>query len=176
MAVVRSFEGIVPTLGEGVFLAETAAVIGDVAIGDRSSVWYSTVIRGDVFHIRVGSETSIQDGTVLHVTGGLHATIVGDRVTVGHSVTLHGCTVADECIIGMGATILDRAVIGTHCIVGAGALVTPGTEIPEGHLAVGAPARVKRPLTDEELSWIKSSAAGYVDLASRYLAAAQPNR
>lgn len=176
MAVVRSFEGIVPTLGEGVFLAETAAVIGDVAIGDRSSVWYSTVIRGDVFHIRVGAETSIQDGTVLHVTGGIHATIVGDRVTVGHSVTLHGCTVADECIIGMGATILDRAVIGMHCIVGAGALVTPGTEIPEGHLAVGAPARVKRPLTDEERAWIKSSAAGYVDLASRYLAAAQPNR
>jgi len=175
MAVVRSFNDVVPTLGQDVFLAETAAVIGDVVIGDRSSVWYSSVIRGDVFHIRVGAETSIQDGAILHVTGGRYPTLIGDRVTVGHSAIVHGCTVGDECIIGMGSTILDRAVIGTHCIVGAGALVTPGTQIPEGHLAVGAPARVKRELTDDELAWIKKSAAGYVDLASRYLAAAQPN-
>lgn len=170
MAIVRSYGSSTPNIGEGVFLAETAAVIGDVVIGDRSSIWYSTVLRGDVFHIRIGSETSIQDNSVVHVTSGQHATIVGDRVTVGHSVTLHGCTVADECIIGMGSVVLDRARIGTRCIVGAGALVTPGTEIPEGHLAVGAPARVKRKLTDAELAWIRTSADHYVNLSARYLA------
>jgi carbonic anhydrase/acetyltransferase-like protein (isoleucine patch superfamily) len=176
MAVVRSYQGVTPTLGEGVFLAETAAVIGDVVVGARSSIWYGAVARGDVFHIRIGAETSIQDGSVLHVTSGRHATIVGDRVTVGHQVTLHGCTVADRAIVGMGAVVLDRARIGTRCIVGAGALVTPGTEIPDGHLAVGSPARVKRPLTEEELAWIETSADHYVELAARYLAGSLPKR
>lgn len=170
-AVIRPFAGKAPVLGTGVFVAETAAVIGDVVIGDRSSIWYGAVLRGDVFHIRVGAETSIQDNTVLHVTSGQHATVVGDRVTVGHSVTLHGCTVGDRCIIGMGSTVLDEADIGERCIVGAGALVTPRTRIPPGHLAVGSPARVKRPLNDAELAAFDQSALHYVELAKAYLAA-----
>src|SRR5205814_3778882 len=129
------------------FIAETATVIGDVAIGARSSVWFGAVIRGDVFHIRIGDETSIQDNTVIHVTHDRYPTQVGNRVTVGHGVILHGCTVRDLVIVGMGAVILDQAEVGERCIVGAGALITPGTRIPAGHLVVGAPARVKRPLT-----------------------------
>src|SRR5690606_27855923 len=145
-------------------------LVGDVEVGTRSSIWYGVVLRGDVFHIRIGDETSIQDNAVVHVTGGRHATVVGDRVTVGHSVVLHGCTIEDECIIGMGAIVMDRARVGRKCIVGAGALVTPGTDIPEGQLVIGSPARAKRPLTDDELEWIRSSAAHYVTLAGRYLA------
>ncbi len=168
--MIRSFENKTPVLGEDCFVAETAVVIGDVEVGARSSVWYGVVLRGDVHHIRIGEEVSVQDNTVVHVTSGQHPTIVGDRVTIGHSVVLHGCTVGDECLIGMGAIIMDRALIGKNCVVGAGALVTPGTEIPEGHLALGSPAKVSRPLTDEELRWVKTSAKHYVDLAKRYLA------
>jgi len=169
MAIVRPFRGITPRFGDGVFLAETAAVVGDVEIGARTSIWYGAVLRGDVFHIRVGAETSIQDNTVVHVTSGQHATLIGDRVTIGHSVVLHGCTIGDRCIIGMGAIILDRARIARHCIVGAGALVTPGTDIPEGHLVLGSPAKPRRPLTEDELAWIESSADHYVELAAAYL-------
>jgi carbonic anhydrase/acetyltransferase-like protein (isoleucine patch superfamily) len=131
-------------------------------------------LRGDVFHIRIGDETSIQDNSVVHVTSGRHATIVGSRVTIGHSVVLHGCTVEDECIIGMGAIVMDQAVIGRGSIVGAGALVTPGTVIEPGQLVVGSPARAKRALVDDERAWIRSSAANYVELASRYLAGGSP--
>ncbi|HTM19012.1 MAG TPA: gamma carbonic anhydrase family protein [Kofleriaceae bacterium] len=170
MAIIRPFNGVSPRIGDGVFLAETAAVIGDVTIGARASIWYGVSLRGDVFHIRVGAETSIQDNTVIHVTSGKHATEVGERVTVGHSAVLHGCTIGDRCIIGMGSIILDRARIGRHCIVGAGALVTPGTDIPEGQLVLGSPAKPKRPLTEDELAWIESSADHYVALAAAYLA------
>jgi len=169
--LLRSFGDKSPRLGDGVFVAETAALIGDVEIGARTSIWYGAVLRGDVMHIRIGADCSIQDNTVVHVNSGGHATLVGDRVTVGHQVLLHGCTVGDECIIGMGAIVMDGARVGPRCIVGAGALVTPGTDIPEGQLAIGSPARPKRPLTDEELAWIKTSAANYVELAARYLAA-----
>ena len=170
MSIIRSFSNKTPALGEQCFVAETAVIIGDVEVGARSSVWYGVVLRGDVHHIRIGEEVSVQDNSVVHVTSGQHATIIGDRVTIGHSVVLHGCTVGDECLIGMGAIIMDRAVIGKNCVVGAGALVTPGTEIPEGHLALGSPAKVSRPLTEEELRWVSSSAKHYVHLASRYLA------
>ena len=168
MALVRSYLGTAPRIGEGTFLAETAVIVGDVVIGARSSIWYGAVLRGDVFHIRIGDETSIQDNTVIHVTHGRNATIVGDRVTIGHSVNLHGCSVADRCIIGMGSIILDSAEIGERCIVGAGSLVTPGTRIPPGTLALGSPARPKRDLTAEELAWLEVSAAHYVELARNY--------
>lgn len=171
MAIIRSFKDITPTIGDGVFLAETASVVGDVHIGARTSVWYGAVLRGDVFHIRVGQECSIQDNAVVHVTSGVHPTLIGNRVTVGHSVVLHGCTVEDHCIIGMGAIVMDKARIGERCIVGAGALVTPGTDIPAGHLVIGSPARPKRKLTAKELDWIESSADHYVSLAAAYLAA-----
>jgi carbonic anhydrase/acetyltransferase-like protein (isoleucine patch superfamily) len=166
--LIRPFRGRQPLLHPSVFVADNATLIGDVQIGARSSVWFGAVIRGDVFHIRIGSETSIQDNTVVHVTHERFATVVGDRVTVGHSVTLHGCTVGDLCIVGMGATVLDQVEIGERCIVGAGALLTPGTKVPPGHLVVGAPARVKRPLTEAELQWLAASAAHYVELARIY--------
>ena len=168
MAIVRSFGGKTPQTREDVFLADNAVLVGDVVVGARSSIWFGAVLRGDVMHIRVGEETSIQDNSVIHVTDGRNATLVGSRVTVGHMVTLHGCTIGDRCIIGMGSTILDGAQIGDQCIVGAGSLVTPGTRIPPRTLAVGAPARPKRELTREELAWIDSSSGHYVELARRY--------
>jgi carbonic anhydrase/acetyltransferase-like protein (isoleucine patch superfamily) len=171
MAIVRGYGGKVPILGDGVFLAESAALIGDVVVGARSSIWYGAVVRADAMPIRIGADVSIQDNSVLHITSERFGTTVGDRVTVGHRVILHGCTIGDACIIGMGCIVMDGATIGTHCIVGAGALVTPGTDIPEGHLVVGAPARIKRRLTDEELASIEYSAAHYVELGAAYLAA-----
>ena len=173
MATVRKFGTHTPQIGDATFLAETAVLIGDVQIGQRSSIWYGAVLRGDVFHIRVGSEVSIQDNAVVHVTSGTNATHIGDRVTIGHAAVIHGCTIGERCIIGMGAIVMDQARVGPRCMVGAGALVTPGTDIPEGHLVVGAPARVKRELTDSELAWIEESADHYVELAHRYLADAQ---
>jgi carbonic anhydrase/acetyltransferase-like protein (isoleucine patch superfamily) len=170
MAIIRSFADKSPAVGKDSFVAETAVLIGDVVVGARSSVWYGVVLRGDVHHIRIGDEVSVQDNSVVHVTSGKHPTVVGDRVTIGHSVVLHGCTIGDECLIGMGAVVMDRAVIGTNCVVGAGALVTPGTTIPDGHLALGSPAQVKRPLTEDELAWISTSSQHYVALAARYLA------
>ncbi len=171
MAIIRSYGDKTPVVGDGTFVAETAVLVGDVEIGVRSSIWYGVVLRGDVFHIRVGDEVSLQDNAVVHVTSGQHATVIGNRVTVGHSVVLHGCTIGDGCIIGMGAIVMDRASIARNCIVGAGALVTPGTEIPECTLVIGSPAKPKRSLTADELAWIQSSADHYVELAERYLAA-----
>ncbi len=169
MAILRPFGARSPQVGEHTFLAENAVVVGDVIIGARSSIWYGAVIRGDVFHIRIGDETSIQDNSVIHVSHGRNATIVGNRVTVGHSVNLHGCRIDDRCIIGMGSIVLDGAWVGERCIVGAGSLVTPETKIPPGTLALGSPARPKRDLTAEELTWVDVAADHYVELAAAYL-------
>lgn len=169
MAFIRGFAGKQPVIGADTFVAETAVLVGDVRVGRRSSLWYGTVLRGDVYHIVIGDDTSIQDNTVVHVTSGRHASTVGSRVTVGHSAVLHGCTIEDDCIIGMGAVIMDRAHIGRFCVVGAGALVTPDTVIEDGQLVLGSPARAKRALGDEERSWIQSSARHYVALARQYL-------
>jgi carbonic anhydrase/acetyltransferase-like protein (isoleucine patch superfamily) len=169
MGIIRAYRGISPTIGDSVFVAETAAIIGDVHIGARSSVWYGTVIRGDVFHIRIGAECSIQDNTVIHVTSGLHATIIGDKVTVGHGAILHGCTVGDRCIIGMGATLMDQAVVPPNSMIGAGSLVTPGTQLPEGYLSLGSPARPKRKLSPGEIAFLDASAAHYVTISASYL-------
>lgn len=147
-------------------------MIGDVVIGEGSSLWYGAVVRGDVMPIRIGAATSIQDNSVVHVTGDVAGSEIGSRVTVGHNVIVHACTVEDDCILGMGSIILDRAHIGRGSIIGAGALVTPGTIIPPGSMVMGSPARVKRPLTDEEHARIASSAAHYVELARVYRDAA----
>lgn len=170
MAFLRGYNGVHPKVGEQAFLAETATLIGDVEVGARSSIWYGTVLRGDGHHVRIGEETSIQDNSVVHVVSGNHPAVVGSRVTIGHSVIVHGCTIGDACIIGMGAIVMDRARVGENCIVGAGALVTPGTHIPDGHLALGSPARPRRKLTPEEVEWIQTSAAHYVEVAASYLA------
>lgn len=169
-AVIRSFGGKRPQIGHRVFLAETCAVIGDVVIGDESSVWYGVVLRGDMYPIRVGARTNLQDGTIVHITGGQFATAIGDDCTVGHGAIVHGCTIEDHCLIGMGATILDGARIGRGSLVGAGALVTPGSDIPPSSLVLGAPARVVRPINPKEKEQIEYGAAHYVELALRYLA------
>jgi len=168
--MIRGHAGHRPELGRGVFLAETCAVIGDVAIGDESSIWYGTVIRGDVMPIRIGARTSVQDNTVVHATSGVAGTIIGDGCTIGHGAIIHACTVEDGCLIGMGAIVLDGARIGRGSLVGAGALVTPGTDIPPGSLVIGSPARVKRSLDAREREQLVSSAEHYVELTRRYLA------
>lgn len=176
MPIIRSFRGVSPLVHESVFVADNATLVGDVHIGERSTIWYGAVLRGDVHHIRVGSETSIQDNTVVHVTHGRFPAEIGDRVTVGHSATIHGCTIGSHCIIGMGSTILDQVEVGDHCIIGAGSLLTPGTKIPPGHLVVGSPGRIKRPLSQDELSWIEFSADHYIELCAIYRAEAESQK
>ncbi len=167
--MIRIYDGIRPTIGDGVFLAETCAVIGDVVIGAQSSIWYGTVLRGDVMPIRVGARTSIQDNTVVHVTSGKFGTTIGSDCTIGHGAIIHACAIEDACLIGMGSIILDGARIGTGSLVGAGALVTPGTDIPPNSLVVGSPAKVKRAITAKEREAIEEGARHYVELTRAYL-------
>ena len=162
--MIRPLGGKTPRIGEGAFVAPSADVIGDVVIGERSTIWYGAVLRGDVESIRVGAETSIQDNTVIHVDSSGFSTVVGDRVTVGHSVVLHGCTVGDDALIGIGAIVLNGAEVGRGAMIGAGSLVTPGTKVPPGMLALGSPARVKRPLTEEEKRHIRLGVERYIKL------------
>jgi carbonic anhydrase/acetyltransferase-like protein (isoleucine patch superfamily) len=166
--VIRPFRGRNPLVDETAFVAPSAAVIGDVTIGARSTIWYGAVLRGDVEKIRVGSETSIQDNTVIHVDSSGFSTVVGDRVTVGHSVVLHGCRVGDNALIGIGSIVLNGAEVGEGAMVGAGSLVTPGTKIPPGMLALGSPARVKRPLTEEEKRHVQAGVENYIRLGREH--------
>ncbi len=167
--MIKAFGDLVPKLGKGVFVAENATVIGDVEIGDDSSVWFGAVLRGDVNYIKVGKCTSIQDGSVVHVTRKTHPTVIGSYVTVGHGVKLHGCTVKDYCLIGIGAVILDGAVIGEGSIVAAGSLVPPGKVFPPKSLIMGFPAAVKRELSEEEVESLKEHALRYVKYKDEYL-------
>jgi len=167
--MLKAFRGIMPTVAAGAFIEDTAAVIGDVVIGSESSVWFHAVIRGDVHFIRIGHRTNIQDLSMLHVTHDTHPLILGDDVTIGHHVVLHGCTLKNRILVGMGAIVMDGAVIEEDCVVGAGALVTERTHIPPKSLVLGAPAKVKRPLTEDELSWIKNSARNYIRYARQYM-------
>ena len=154
-----------PRLGQGVYLARGAIVVGAVTVGDFSSVWYNAVLRGDINRIVVGHHTNIQDSAVLHLADD-YPCIVGDYVTVGHSAIVHACTVGDETLIGMGAVILDGAVVGRQCLIGAKALVTQGSRIPDGSLVLGMPAKVVRPLTDEEKHGLRLSAEKYAENAA----------
>jgi carbonic anhydrase/acetyltransferase-like protein (isoleucine patch superfamily) len=168
MAIIGPHRGKSPRLHDTAFVADGAVVVGDVEIGERSSIWFGAVVRGDVHQIRIGARTNVQDLTVIHVTSGTHPTAVGDDVTVGHHVTLHGCTVRDRCLIGIGSIVMDGAVVGPDAMVAAGALVPPGMVVPPGTLAVGAPARVKRPLTPEEIAQMRAQAESYAARAERY--------
>lgn len=150
-----------PLIHESVFLASGAKIIGDVQIGENSSVWYNTVIRGDVHYIKIGSMTNIQDCSMLHVTNGRYPLNIGNKVTIGHSVTLHGCTLHDLCLIGMGAIILDDAVINERSMVAAGAVVKPGFVVPTGKLVAGVPAKIVRDLSDAEMVDFERSAERY---------------
>lgn len=167
--MIRTFQGIRPKIAESAFIEETAAVIGDVVIGEDSSVWFNTVIRGDVHFIRIGNRTNIQDLCVVHVSHDIYPTVLGDDVTVGHHVVLHGCAIKDRVLVGMGAIIMDGAVIGEDCVVGAGALLTEQTVVPPKSLVLGAPAKVTRSVTEKELAWIRESAQNYVRYARQYL-------
>lgn len=168
--IIRTFSGKRPRIAANAFLAETCAVIGDVEIGEESSIWYGTTIRGDVMPIRIGARTSVQDGTVVHVTSGKFGTTIGSDCTIGHGAIIHACIVEDFCLIGMGSILLDGARIGRGSLVGAGALVTPGTDIPPNSLVLGSPAKVKRPVNAQEREQIEYGAAHYVELTRVYLA------
>ena len=167
--MIRTFQGITPTVPASCFIEDTGVIIGDVVMGDECSVWFHAVIRGDVNFIRIGNRTNVQDLCMLHVTHDTHPLIIGNEVTVGHHVVLHGCTIKDRVLVGMGAIIMDGAVIGEDSVVGAGALVTEGTIVPPKSLILGSPARVKRPVTDKELAWVKESADNYVNYARMYM-------
>jgi carbonic anhydrase/acetyltransferase-like protein (isoleucine patch superfamily) len=157
-----------PRLGRGVYIARGATVVGDVTLGDETSVWYGAVLRGDINRIVVGDHSNIQDNAVVHLADDLPA-LLGNYVTVGHGAIVHACSIGDECLIGMGATILDGAVIGEQCIIGAHALVTQGTKIPPGSMVLGTPAKVARALSAEERLGIKGWAEKYVVNAAYHL-------
>ena len=163
------FQTTQPRLGARVFVADNATVIGDVVLGDDVSVWFGTVIRGDVHHIRVGARTNIQDNCTLHVNTGTHPVSIADGVTIGHGVIAHGCTIERGALIGMGSRILDGAVVGENALVGAGALVSEGMRVPPRTLVVGVPARVKRELTGDEVARLEESWKHYVELKDQYL-------
>jgi carbonic anhydrase/acetyltransferase-like protein (isoleucine patch superfamily) len=167
--MIKSFQNITPKIHESAFIAEDAVIIGDVEIGAEASVWYGSIIRGDVNFIRIGARTNIQDACVIHVSRETHSTVLEEEITVGHRVTLHGCYVETGCLIGIGAIILDGARIGRNSLVAAGSLVTPGTQIPERSLVMGSPARVKRQLADEEVKDLKKFWQNYVLLSQMYV-------
>jgi len=150
--MIVPFQNSRPKIHETAFVAETAVVIGDVEIGENSSFWYGSIIRGDVNYIRIGARTNIQDASVLHVSSKTHPTVLEDEITLGHRVTLHGCYIETGCLIGIGAIILDGVRVGRNSLVAAGSLITPNTKIPPRSLVVGSPARVKRELTDDEIN------------------------
>lgn len=172
---VRPYKKNFPVIGDAVYIDESALVIGDVTIGDESSIWPMTVVRGDVNRIVIGNRTNVQDGSVLHVTHphkihpdgfSLH---VGNNVTVGHKVILHGCQIGDNCLIGMGSTIMDGAIVQSGVMVGAGSLIAPNKELQSGYLYVGSPAKKVRQLTEQEKAWLDYSATHYVNLKNQYL-------
>lgn len=172
--MIRDFEGHTPSIHSTAYIDPAALLIGDVEVGEDSSVWPMCVIRGDVHHIRIGQRTNIQDGSVLHVTHDSEykpdgsPLIIGDDVTVGHQVTLHACTVQDRCLIGMGSIVLDDAVIESGALLGAGSLVNPGKRIESGYLWLGRPARRVRALTEKERAYLEYSASHYVRLQRRH--------
>jgi carbonic anhydrase/acetyltransferase-like protein (isoleucine patch superfamily) len=171
---IRTYRGIAPQIGSGAYVDPAAVVIGDVHIGEESSIWPMAVVRGDVNSIRIGKHTNIQDGSVLHVTH-VHKEVpeglplhIGDEVTVGHNVNLHGCTVGNRCLIGMGSTVLDGAVLEDNVYLGAGSLVPPGKVLEGGYLWLGSPVKRVRPLSEQEIGRLAYSAAHYVRLKEEY--------
>lgn len=166
--VVMSHKGIAPKIASDVFIAPTAAVIGDVHIGAGSSVWFAATVRGDVNEIRIGARTNVQDGTTIHVTTGGHGTYIGDEVTIGHNAIIHACTIENLCLVGMGACLMDGVVVESKAMVAAGALVTPNKRIPSGQLWAGSPAKFMRALKENELAELEESARHYAELAAEY--------
>jgi len=177
-SVLRRYQGMAPQLGERVYIDPASVVIGDVVLGDDCSVWPMTVIRGDMHRIRIGARTSVQDGSVLHIT---HASdfspdgfplTIGDDVTIGHKAILHGCTLGNRILVGMGAIVMDGAVVEDEVIIAAGAVVTPGKHLESGYVYAGNPAKAMRPLKDKERAFFPYTAGNYVKLKDRFLAEA----
>jgi carbonic anhydrase/acetyltransferase-like protein (isoleucine patch superfamily) len=168
--MIMAYKGMSPKVAADAYIQSTARVIGDVEIGPESSVWFYTVVRGDVERIRIGRATNLQDHVTIHVNHDRWPTLIGDRVTVGHRVVLHGCTIDDGALIGIGAIVLDGAEIGSEALIGAGSLVAPRTKLPPRTLALGSPAKVIRELRLDELERIHESAANYVEYARNYRA------
>lgn len=168
---IHPYKDKLPLLGAGVFLAPSADLAGEIEVGADSSFWFHTAARGDVNWIRIGARTSVQDGSILHVTHELFPLLIGSDVVIGHSCMIHGCTLEDACLVGIGARILDGAVIESGAQVGAGAVVPPGMRVPSGQLALGVPAKVVRPLSDAERAGIREIARRYVRVKNDYLAA-----
>lgn len=166
--MIKPYADIVPVIDESVFIADGAVILGDVHIGKDSSVWFNVVIRGDVHQIRIGERTNVQDLSMLHVTYNKHPLSIGNGVTIGHCVMLHGCTVEDFALIGMNATVLDGAVIGHHSMVAAGAVVREGFVVPPRTLVAGVPAKIVRQLSDDECAKLEQSAQNYIDYVSSY--------
>jgi gamma-carbonic anhydrase len=166
--MIRSFRGRQPQIHPSAYIAETAVVIGDVEIGAESSVWFGATLRGDCYYIRIGARTNIQDGTVIHVQNGTHATILEDEVTVGHNVTLHGCYIERGSLVGMGSIVMDGVRVGAQSLIAAGALLSPGTQIPPRSLVMGVPAKVKRQLTDEEVAGLDQYWQNYIEYTKQY--------
>lgn len=164
---VYELDGVAPQMADSAWVADSAQVMGNVHLHEEASVWFGAVLRGDTETITVGKGSNVQDGTVMHADYGFPL-VVGDRVTIGHQVMLHGCTIGDESLIGIGATVLNGAKIGRHCLVGARSLVTEGKEFPDGSLIMGTPAKVVRQLTPEQIEGLRRSAAHYVENAQRY--------
>ena len=174
--MIRSYKGIYPKLEKSVYVDESAVLVGDITIGEDSSVWPLVAARGDVNYIQIGERTNIQDGSVLHLTRKSannpdgYPLIIGDDVTVGHKVMLHGCKLGNRILVGMGAIVMDNAIVEDDVIIGGGALVPPNKKLESGYLYVGSPVRQARPLTDSELAFLKISALNYVELKDDYLA------
>ncbi|MGD8369761.1 MAG: gamma carbonic anhydrase family protein [Desulfobacterales bacterium] len=166
--MILSFEGKTPVIGKDVFIAPTAVIVGDVVIGDRASIWFGTILRGDLAPIRVGTETNIQDNCTVHVDEGYPA-IIGDRVSIGHNAVVHGCTVEDETLVGIGARVLSGARIRTGSVVAANALVREGQQVGPRELVAGTPAKVKRTLSEEELVRFLHPVKNYLRISRIYL-------
>jgi len=166
--MILSFRNKTPDIPKSSYVSESVDIIGDVILGENTNIWFGTVIRGDMNYIRIGSGTNIQDNSTIHVTTKTAPTIIGSNVTIGHNALIHGCTIEDNCLIGMGSIIMDKAVIGAGSIIGAGALVVPGTIVPEGSLFIGQPARMAREVTEAEYANILRSADHYIEYAREF--------
>ena len=169
MAVIIPFAGKTPVIAPDAFIAPNATIIGDVVIGSKTNVWFGCVIRGDVNTIRIGERTNIQDGTIVHVTRKTGPTVIGSGITIGHSALIHACTLEDDSFIGMHGTVMDFAVVKSGGMLAAGAVLTPGKTVPAGEIWAGNPAKLFRPLKDEEKAFIPVSAQNYVELGEEYL-------
>ncbi len=169
--MILAFRDTSPAIAADVFVAPSVDVVGDVAVGAKASLWFGAVVRGDMNYVRIGRRTNIQDNCTVHVTTDVHPTIIGDEVTVGHNVILHGCRIGDRCLIGMGAVIMDDVEVGDGSLIAAGAVLTPGTKVPPGSLFTGVPGKFRREVTAREYDDIVASAEHYVQFSRDYLAA-----